>query len=48
MIQHYNEHGSASPEWLRACREIEAACDFVAAPVSPAPQPLPVPELEAA
>ena len=28
VLQHYGPAGSASPDWLRACREIEAAEDF--------------------
>ncbi len=37
VLQHYGPAGSASPDWLRACREIEAAEDFAASPVEPLP-----------
>lgn len=44
FIQHY-QHGSASPDWLRACRAIESEPQFAppSAPVVPA-VPLPLQE----
>lgn len=47
IIEHYTPHGSASPDWIRQMRAMEADCDFAATP-PPVPQPVPVPIPEAA